>query len=246
VRQLLNCTSGLKPGFKALRTEGAGDRYAYAVNEIPTMAKPGEVFAYGPSHFTVFGALLARKLRAAEMDPDPLAYLKQRVFDPIGLQVARWPRDRAGNPIMPGGASLSAREWAKFGRLVAQMGRWDGRVLIRPDLMQALLQGSGPNPGYGLSFWLNSAAGSGPSVITRLTEGERAVLHRRREDIRDDGFIFEEGPRDLVMAAGARQQRLYIIPSRQLVIVRQGEKQAKDWSDKALLSLILGSSPERR
>lgn len=51
-----------------------------------------------------------------------------------------------------------------------------------------------------------------------------------------DGFS-EKLPHDLVVAAGAGKQRLYIIPSLDMVIVRQGQQARFD--DTEFLSLLL-------
>lgn len=48
--------------------------------------------------------------------------------------------------------------------------------------------------------------------------------------------IFPNGPRSMVMAAGAGNQRLYIFPEQKLVIARLGER-TRDWQDAEFLSL---------
>jgi hypothetical protein len=49
-------------------------------------------------------------------------------------------------------------------------------------------------------------------------------------------------PDDLVAACGAGKQRLYVIPSRKLVIVRQGAL-GQGFSDMEFLSLLLRGKP---
>ena len=55
-------------------------------------------------------------------------------------------------------------------------------------------------------------------------------------------WLNQDGPHDLAMAAGAGKQRLYVIPSRDLVIVRQGESRGDGWSDNEFLSLVLSGT----
>jgi CubicO group peptidase (beta-lactamase class C family) len=231
IRQLLNFTSGLEPERKELRGAKVSDKFDHAI-DIPLKAEPGREFIYGPSHLAVFGAVLTRKLAAKGMDPDPVQYLERRILEPIGAKVARWNRDTAGQPIMAAGAFLTARDWAKFGQLVVDGGRWDGKALVRHDLFEQLFRGSRANPFYGLTFWLNG----GPDAVedAALSRGAKRWLSRT-----DEGFIWKEGPKDLVMAAGSGSQRLYIILSRGLVVVRQAEK-SKKFSDVELLQLVLG------
>ena len=58
-------------------------------------------------------------------------------------------------------------------------------------------------------------------------------------EISDNGLI--DGLEDVYMAAGAGNQRLYIIPTLDMVVVRQA--QFGSWDDREFLSrLILGKS----
>jgi CubicO group peptidase (beta-lactamase class C family) len=234
IRQLLNFTSGLDPQRKELRGARIRDKLEYAV-DIPLKAAPGAEFTYGPSHLAVFGEVLARKLAQKGMKADPLHYLQRRILDPIGVEVARWNRDASGHPIMAAGAFLTAREWADFGQLIVNGGEWHDRSIVREDLLMQLFQGSRANPFYGLTFWLNG----GPTAVegADLSRGAKRWLSRT-----DQGFIWRDGPKDLVMAAGSGSQRMYIIPSLKLVVVRQAEK-SKKFSDVDLLEALLGSAP---
>ena len=194
VRELLDQSSGIDP------TAGlpSDDVYRSAI-AAPLVHPPGTTFNYGPNHFNVFGALVQRKMRTAGLRGDPLDLLRARVFRPIGLHVSGWDRDAAGQPLFATGADVSASEWAKFGRLVAQHGRWHGRVVLRPALVDQMLAPSPANSRYGLGWWRNP----GPEL--------------------EDHAPLPGVPADLVMAAGAGDQRLFVIPSERLVIVRFGE-----------------------
>ncbi|MBK1647700.1 serine hydrolase domain-containing protein [Rhabdochromatium marinum] len=234
VRQLLNFTSGLDPAIATLRgNPRSGNKFAQAL-QVPAVAEPGTTFTYGPSHLFVFGAWLERKLRAAgRRTTDPLAYLQERLLDPMGLSIGEWMRDADGHPIMPSGAHVAPREWIKIGQLIVNQGRWQGRALIKPEYLREIFQGSTANPAYGLTLWLNHNASASQSHD--LADG----ANQRRLDRTDDGYIYREGPPDLVMAAGQGKQRLYVIPSRRLVILRQGNTRGGDWKDSEFLSILL-------
>ncbi len=242
VRQLLNFTSGLDPAQELLRGPG-GDKYRLALG-VETLSEPGRRFRYGPSHLCVFGELLKRKLAAAGRDPDPLHYLQQRILDPLDIHVSYWLRDRAGNPTMPFGAFLTAREWARFGEFIRNGGRYQGKQIVSAELLAECFKGSQANGAYGLTFWLNQKpgpaelrrrAGNRPRRFRPLRRGPGGRLKE------DPGrpFIWPDGPSDLVMAAGAGKQRLYIIPSMELVIVRQGESE-RGFEDREFLEMLLG------
>lgn len=187
---------------------------------------PGVRFAYGPTPFQIFGEIMRRKL-----DGDPLAYLQRRVFDPLGITPTHWRRGADRNPHMPSGAGLTARDWARFGWFVLQDG--EGR-LDREALAQCFI-GSRANPGYGLSWWLWEE-GLAPPGRTQSVDVDPAMTRRF-------------GP--ISMAAGAGDQRLYLLPQRRLVIARQAtgilraltrrDRGENAWSDAEFLRTLLGA-----
>lgn len=185
VRQLLSLTSGLDAG-----AVGSVPTYAEAV-AAPAVAEPGARFDYGPVPFQVFGELMRRKLDGRY--PDPLAYLRERILEPIGTEPAAWRRGPDGMPRLPSGASFTAAEWAVFGDLVRRHGRWGDRQLVREDLLAEAFKGSTTRPTYGLTWWL-------------LLELDRPPAG---------------APARVVAAKGAGVQRLYVLDRYGIVAVRQ-------------------------
>lgn len=194
VRQLVGQTSGLDPD-----AGWPGPDSRAAAVAAPALFPPGARFDYGPNHFHAFAALLERKLAAAGLGGDFLDYLQARVLDPIGLSVAGWNRDGAGHPLLAAGARLAADEWVKLGRLIAQRGWWDGEWLLDPLLVDEMLEPSPANPAYGLGWWLD------PTPDDETNPDAPQV------------------PGDLVMAAGAGNQRLYVMRSSFVAVVRFSE-----------------------
>lgn len=232
-RQLLSLTSGLEVG-----PNGRPPAYSAAVKYVSHF-EPGEKFEYGPVPFQVFGEAMRRKL--APKKEGVLDYLKRRILDPIGLKVALW-NTQEGQPNLPSGAFLAAREWVKFGSFLKSGGKWNGKQLIKKPLLDELLLGSKANPNYGITFWLNRS-NSGKADVAE-TKG------RLRELLGDDETgttamskhgLGKDFASDLYMAAGAANQRLYIIPSLDLVIVRQGR--FSRWDDREFLNRLLTGRP---
>jgi CubicO group peptidase (beta-lactamase class C family) len=219
VRQLLQYTSGLESGVWPLLRDDPTNHYERALT-LGMVAAPGERFQVGPSHLAVFGEVLRRKL--APEKGDALAYLERKILGPIGLETASWQRDAAGNPDLANGARMAASEWAKFGILIRDRGHWQGEVVLDAKGIEACLRRGEVQPRFGLTFWLN-ARQSDPA-------------HSRRSTA-DDAAIYPEGLEDLVMAAGAGNQRLYVIPSLNLVVARFGEDD-RGWRDPDFLALI--------
>jgi CubicO group peptidase (beta-lactamase class C family) len=196
VRHLLSLTSGMPSEI------GKPPTYADSI-AMPLNAEPGERFQYGPGPYQVFGEIMRRKLVAAGQPGDPYLYLKRRILDPIGLVPANWRKLPNGDTLLPQGAVLTVREWVKAGEFVRAGGVWKGKALVDPAAFKALFQGSKANPAYGITWWLPNPTRSSGAV----TAGN---------DIARDPAL----PRDLVMAAGAGDQRLYVVPSKGLTIAR--------------------------
>lgn len=219
IRHLLSLTSGIGGGPIA-----RPPTYADAIAQ-PAEAAPGERFAYGPTPFQIFGEIMRRKTNG-----DPLDYLTRRIFAPLEIHPTAWRRGADGNPHMPSGAGLTARDWARFGWFVLQGGEGG----VDRDALRECFSGSRANPGYGLSFWL-------------LRDG--LVPPGRNAGIEIDSALSERFG-GISMAAGAGNQRLYLIPALDLVIARQAtgilqalmrRDRGPQWSDAEFLRLALGS-----
>ena len=225
IRELLSQTSGLDPGGDVIYP--ARDQFAAALR-VPLIDPPGTRFHYGPVGYQAFGEILKRKLR--ERGRSVEGYMRDKLFDPLDIDIAAWTHDAAGNPLLHAGLSLSAEEWAKFGEFIKECSFDSRKQLITPQLVPILFTGYEANPAYGLSFWLNRPEPS--SREQRLTDLLPAI---------DGDQLYPGGPRDIYAAEGTSKQRLYIIPSLDLVIVRFGWDSA--FSDGDFLSRLLTGRP---
>jgi len=217
IRHLLSLTSGIGGGPIA-----RPPNYADAVAQ-QAEAAPGERFAYGPTPFQIFGEIIRRKTNG-----DPLAYLHRRVLDPLRIEPTHWRRGSDGNPHMPSGAGLKARDWARFGWFVMR----EGEGQLDRDALTQCFMPSRANPGYSLSWWL-------------LRRG--LVAPGRNAGVEIDPSLSERFG-EISMAAGAGNQRLYLIPQQELIVVRQASgilqalmrrNRGPSWSDAEFLRLVL-------
>lgn len=224
LRQLLNLSSGI-PGGAVARPP----TYSAAI-QTRAETTPGTRFSYGPIPFQIFGEVMRRKLRG-----DPLEYLERRIFQPIGLEYRNWRRGADGNPHLPSGAFLTARNWATFGELVRQGGLGQGQRIVDAALLDKCFEPSQVNPIYGLTWWLGRP----------ISPAQRAAIGRTGRDI--EALATTPGlPDDLAVAAGAGDQRLYISRKLRLVVVRQAEGivdtllgRGTNFSDASFLRLLL-------
>lgn len=224
VRQLLHLTSGLR----ANPPSGAafGHSLADAIS-APVVTAPGSRFAYGANHFHAFAAVLERVLQR-ERGIGVEEYLNQRILEPLGIDVGWRIRLEEGLPQLAGGGAMTAKDWAVFGEFMRLQGRHGDERIISGELLAECLKGSEPNPAYGLTWWLNADV---PAAVFRRIP----LLRRELGGLLEADWI----PKDLYLAAGAGKQRLYVIPSLELVIVRQGRVAGRGFSDEEFLRALL-------
>ncbi|WP_066659197.1 MULTISPECIES: serine hydrolase domain-containing protein [unclassified Sphingomonas] len=230
IRQLLSLSSGIES------VVGRPPDYAQAV-ELRPVAAPGTRFAYGPAPFQIFGEVMRRKLTARGMRADPADWLIQRLLNPAGIRVGQWRRTPDGNPLLPQGMALTAQDWARFGEWVRRDGVIDGKASLAPQRLAAFHQPSSAFSGYGLTWWL-------PAKLQALAP-DRMPRAVGRLDFAAAGAL----PDDLLMAAGAGDQRLYVSKRLGITIVRLAQLSLADasaaraegegWSDGAFLRLAL-------
>ena len=225
IRHLLNMTAGLEPAF-ALHRDGWDNRDRHALNER-VIALPGGSFVYGPASIQVLHALLARKLDARGRET-PTRYLEWRVLRPLGLGKQRYLADRAGHPLLATGFTMSAAEWARMGWLILS-----GGAPVLKNGMEEAFRGSSANPMFALGFWNNRLAGV---ARAREVDPEDLLELKWHQQQWRNTCLCHAAPKDLVAAIGSGGQRLYVVPSRELIVVRLGER--SKFSDRTFLRAL--------
>lgn len=231
VRHLLQFTSGLAEDPDALTRDGlravqrVPDKVAVAAGR-PLDTAPGERFDYGSVHLWVLSGWFR-----ARTGQDPIAYLDAHVLGPIGFEHAPWVRDPAGNPALAYGAATTAGQWAKVGMLLRDDGVFRGARILPAGAVAECATGSAANPAYGLTLWLNRAtdADLDPVGHTLAPPGQP--------------ILWPDGPADLFVAAGARDQRLYVFPTDDLVVSRLGDGSLRYREEELLARLVAGADP---
>jgi CubicO group peptidase (beta-lactamase class C family) len=225
LEQLLSQTSGLAPSADLI---GSAEDQMKAAVHARLIDPPGARFHYGPAGYQAFGEILRRKLRPSGQSVE--GYLRTRIFNPLGIDIPYWARDDAGHPLLHAGLALTAEEWGKFGEFVERQLQYPRKLLVSHQLFTRLFMGHRANPAYGLSFWLNRPPPS--PRRQKMTDLQPAM---------DGEQLDAGGPRDLYVAEGTSKQRLYVIPSLGLVIVRFAE--GGPYSDGDFLSRLLTGRP---
>jgi CubicO group peptidase (beta-lactamase class C family) len=223
IRQLLDFDSGLEPQFFLHETQPS-DRDAAAIR-ARMVAEPGSAFIYGPAALQVFHRILTEKLPG----DSPTHYLERRVLHRLGLGSQRYLADRTGNPLLAAGWVLTARQWTKLGQVVLA----NGAPVISRNSLQQCWNGTAVNHAFSLGWWNNRAAPNG-----REFDFEQMLIPKWQNQDWRDACLCRDAPGDLVACIGSEGQRLYVIPSLQLVVVRQAN--GGSFSDADFLRLLLG------
>lgn len=107
--------------------------------------------------------------------------------------------------------------------------RWSG------EARRLLASGTSANRMYALGFWLNRRAAL-PGAREIAVEG--VIGEARDPSFWRDGCLSRAAPDDLVAMVGTRGQRVYVVPSMDLVVIRQGN--GAGFSDASFLSALFG------
>lgn len=232
--QLLHFTAGLKP-------DGIGRGEVPTFEDAlsaPLVHSPGEGFRFGPTPIQVLGAMMERSPNEGLM--------KEHLFRPLGIPGGRWtvvgqeasvsPRASGLSARLFDGAHLKARELGRIGRMLLRGGRWDGETILEDT--SPLTEPAPAAPGYGIGVWLNTAL---DSIPTHEWDAFRAQVPERLFLTPDEEkFIYDGASTELFVAAGRYNQRLYVFPSREMVVVRFGRAD-RTWSDRAFLRRLLST-----
>ncbi|HNV14498.1 MAG TPA: serine hydrolase [Dermatophilaceae bacterium] len=125
---------------------------------------------------------------------------RRELFAPLGLSSAVWEPDGSGLPVCSSYLWATPRDWAALGQFALQDGVWGGQRLLPEGWMAATTRSDAvattEDPGYAAGWWAN-----------RLADGtlDQPTL-----------------PADTYRANGHDGQRIYVVPSADLVVVRLG------------------------
>lgn len=154
VRQLLNMTAGQEKSVSFHEIEN----WVKAFLESEVEHKPGTHWVYNSSASFMLSAIIQSVTGETVLD-----YLASRLFEPLGIEGARWDTNPQG--INPGGWGLyvRTRDIAGLGQFYLQKGEWQGRQLLSRDWVEEATTKQASNgcvpdsdwdQGYGYQFWM--------------------------------------------------------------------------------------------
>lgn len=127
-------------------------------------------------------------------DDDYHAFPRLALFNKIGMESAIWEVDASGTFVGSSYIYATMRDYARFGLLYLNDGYWMGEQILPKGWVDYTTSASNGSEGqYGAFFWLNKS-----------------------------GIDYPDVPRDMFCCRGHDGQYIYIIPSKDLVVVRTG------------------------
>lgn len=155
--------------------EGQEDVAHYAASQ-PLEHAPGRFWSYSSGTTNIVSRALSRALDA--YGPDFEAFMRRRLFDPLGMASATPKFDPAGTFIGSSFCFCTARDFARFGLLYLRGGLWDGRRLLAREWVDYARTPTWQQPNddgpYGAHWWLGM--GGPGSFSANGYEGQYAVV----------------------------------------------------------------------
>ena len=133
------------------------------------------------------------------------AFTTEKVYNKIGMSGA-WLPGNGGNGKIH---YSTPRNMARFGLLLLNKGSWNGTAVLNDQTyFNAMINSSQSiNLSYGYLTWLNGKA-------THMLPATQLVFN---------GSIVSNAPADMYAALGKNDQKIYVVPSQNIVVIRMGE-----------------------
>ena len=197
------------PGWKGGFWRKDPDPFTLSRDKAPIIFTPGTKYAYSNPGMAMLSYTVTASLRQSE-HTDVRTLLRERIMRPIGVRDGEWSigygktYDVDGLKLVPnwGGGSYTARAVARVGRLMLRKGDWQGKQLVDGQWVEAVLRYAetpkpdrppgNPQPACGLGWYTNFDR------------------------------VWPKVPRDAFAGAGAGNQILLVVPSLDLIVVRNG------------------------
>jgi len=182
----------------------------------PLKYEPGSEFNYSSGNSNIISAII----RSTVGDTEYYSFPSKALFNKIGMRSVLLEPDAAGTYVMSSYIFATARDYARFGLLFYNNGRWKNEQILPEGWVKQTTEAplSNPYKNYGYQFWLKGFDRHPPHAAT-----------------------FPGLPEDLYYADGYGYQDIYIIPSKKLVVVRLGLTLDRSFDETKFLKGIINA-----
>jgi CubicO group peptidase (beta-lactamase class C family) len=205
IDQLLRMSSGLVFGEEyrlysdvTRMLSAEADAAGFAASK-PLLAEPDSIWSYSSGTSNILSGIIRRTVGGDLQHYYDFA--QQRLFLPLGISSASIETDYSGTFVGSSFMYANARDWARLGQFCLQQGQWHGEQLLPGDWLRYSTTPTPTNAknNYGAHFWLNADP-----------------LDKQQQR------TWPSLPADTFSMNGFQGQRVVIVPSMDLVVVRLG------------------------
>jgi CubicO group peptidase (beta-lactamase class C family) len=189
-------------------TSGLNDENEFVIRaNLTYLADAGTRWSY----HNVFQKLMDVVAEASDQDFE--TYFNAKLKDKIGMD-GFW-----NNGAIFKIYHSNTRSMARFGLLALNNGKWkEEQIINKAFFNESITTSQSINPSYGYLWWLNGKT-------SYMIPGGQTVY---------TGPLVASAPADMYAAMGAADQRIYVIPSKKMVIIRMGNASDPDNPDFAV------------
>ncbi len=233
IEHLLNMSSGLdwNEGYEAsplnstviqmLYTLGKKDMAKYTA-ERPMKHKPGTYLYYSSGDSNLLMGILKNILKEKYSN-----YPKEKLFDKIGMKDVFFERDASGTFIGSSYIYATPRDYAKFGYLYLNSGNWENEKIFSDE-------------------WMKFTTTLAPSFEKTesyfgLEEHFLSAQWYVNTGMKSRNFpkMWPNAPEDTLVSSGHWGQKIWVIPSLDLIVCIFADHRDKSFDENKFLDLVL-------
>lgn len=156
IKHLLTMNTGQDADTLPALRDTKGQPWTKTFLAQPVVHEPGSHFLYNTGATYMLGAIL-HSVTGQTLE----AYLKPRLFEPLGIVSYDWEKSPDGLNTAGYGLRVKTEDIARFGQFYLQKGMWDGKQLLPKSWIEEATskqtesqKGDGDwSQGYGYQFW---------------------------------------------------------------------------------------------
>lgn len=131
-------------------------------------------------------------------------YFNSKLRDKLGMTGGLWVNGTDGTRTY----WSTTRNMARFGLMALNKGKWNGTTVINESYFNlATTTSQTINLSYGYLWWLNG----------------KSSYHLPQSQFQFSGSIIPSAPSDMYAALGKNDQKIYVVPSKKMVVIRMGD-----------------------
>ena len=226
IRDLLNMASGIQESYNFEPTSPRIQRIMGLDIVAPNIAaetkgKPGTAFLHVNPNSQILGIIIERATGQRFSE-----YFSEKIWQPLGARDAFFFVDKLGGMVHTDCCMwASIRDIVRVGEMLMNKGTFNGNQIIPTGWVDEMIQPSKANVNYGMQLWI----------------GKEFVEYRPYDPSTTIFANYHSEPfqvNDVFFLDGLGKKRLYVVPSKSLVILRTGPN-SSEWDDSKLPNLLI-------